>query len=342
MSVPRLSRTDLNLRPLYYFLKVVELGSFSKAAAALATSQSVLSREIRQLEEQYGLPLLHRNGRGVTPTSQGSLLFSASANALEHIVRARDSLAATRNTLEGEIILAVPPLFGEALLFGLIQSLGASEPGIKLTFVEGHSMDISEWLANGKVNLAVVYNPPRISTLLAHHFWDERIHLVGPSDDAFAPSGSEVSLPKIATLPFIIAPRPNRLRTLIDDAMNGLGAGLKICAEIDGPSTILELVSHGKGYTIFPESMLHSALARTRLSAWPIKDPRLKSRLCLVNSMNRPLTSVAKRVIEEVKARLKRKRGVGTSLQSSKTELTKPRAASKPVGNAKSRPRKIV
>ena len=64
----------MDLRQLDYFVHVAELGSFSKAASLLSIAQSALSTRVRQLEVELKQPLLHRNGRGVTPTDAGKRL----------------------------------------------------------------------------------------------------------------------------------------------------------------------------------------------------------------------------------------------------------------------------
>src|SRR6478736_9639842 len=75
MQGPKLNPASLDLRPLYYFVQVAELGSFSRAAAALSMGQPIVSRFIRRLEDELQVQLFHRHGRGVQLTEAGDRLL---------------------------------------------------------------------------------------------------------------------------------------------------------------------------------------------------------------------------------------------------------------------------
>lgn len=65
----------MQYRQLRYFVKIVEAGSFSRAAATIHVAQPALSQQVAELEEKLGLKLLHRTPRGVVPTSAGEVLL---------------------------------------------------------------------------------------------------------------------------------------------------------------------------------------------------------------------------------------------------------------------------
>ena len=65
----------MQFRHLRYFVKVVESGSFSRAAGAIHVAQPALSQQVGELEERLGFTLLERSSRGVRPTAAGEILF---------------------------------------------------------------------------------------------------------------------------------------------------------------------------------------------------------------------------------------------------------------------------
>src|SRR2546422_8210 len=101
----------MDLRQLDYFVHVAELGSFSKAASLLSIAQSALSTRVRKLEVELKQPLLHRNGRGVTPTDAGKRLLVHARGILMQVDRTRAELAEFRSTPSGHIVIGLPPRY---------------------------------------------------------------------------------------------------------------------------------------------------------------------------------------------------------------------------------------
>lgn len=298
----------LDLRPLHLFVQVAEAGSFSKAAATLAVGQPALSREIKELEQRYDVLLLHRNGRGVSLTDAGEQLLAHAKGLLRGLAQAEHELLTVRGTPSGHVAVGVPPLFGHVLNFGLIKAIRAQHPKIALTFAEGFTTDFLEWLAKGSIDLAVMYNPPNISTLIAEHLHDDRLCLVGLPGSLKTRVGRELACRALAGLPLVMAPRPHRLRAAADGAAKEAGIALNVAVEATGTATILDLVRGEIGFTILPESLIRADVKAKTLAAWPLKEPKVSPRLFLVTSMQRPLTAATNAVIEAVRKRFVKQR----------------------------------
>jgi LysR family nitrogen assimilation transcriptional regulator len=151
------------------------------------------------------------------------------------------------------------------------------------------------------LDLAAMYNPPSISTLLAEHLRDDRLCLVGvPGSLEFQP-GSEIALKTLTTLPLVMPPKPHRLRAAVDSAAKEASVVLSIDVEATGTATILDLVRGRIGYTILPQSLVEEDAGNERLHVWPLADPKITPRLFLVTSMQRPMTMAAKCAIDNVR-----------------------------------------
>jgi LysR family nitrogen assimilation transcriptional regulator len=100
----------MELKQLEYFVRVAELGSFTRAATALHTTQPMLSRQVRMLEVELHQTLLTRNGRGAAPTEAGQLLLEHGRGILHQVERAREDLARVRGGLAGRVALGLRQL----------------------------------------------------------------------------------------------------------------------------------------------------------------------------------------------------------------------------------------
>jgi len=99
----------MDLKQLEYFVRVAELGSFTRAAHVLNIAQPALSRQVRLLEVELRQNLLVRNGRGAIPTEAGKLLLDHGRGILHQVERAREDLGRVRGALAGRVAIGLPP-----------------------------------------------------------------------------------------------------------------------------------------------------------------------------------------------------------------------------------------
>lgn len=294
---PRLAASALDLRPLYYFAHVAHQGSFSHASSVLSVSQPILSRTIKGLEAAFGVQLLYRNGRGVVLTAAGSLLQGYAVDILQKLARAEAEVSALRGVATGEVVMALPPLLGGLLTAGLVQRMRIEYPDVRISLREGFAAESLEWLSGGEVDIAVMYNPPHVATLVTEHIVDDCIHLVGTPTGFDLASGSPIRMAQLVDMPLIVPPKPQRLRNLIESGASEAGVDLKVAIEATGTLTVLELVRKRIGYTILPSLLVREECAEGRLASWPIEAPVISTQLFAVTSMQRPQTLATKTVL---------------------------------------------
>jgi LysR family nitrogen assimilation transcriptional regulator len=298
VPVPKLNASTLDLRPLYYFVQVVESGSFSRASALLSIGQPVLSRFIKRLEDDLQVQLLHRHGRGVSLTEAGERLLEHAGPILRSLSQAQTEVIALRGAPLGNVTVALPPMLGGVVTAELVRRLRSEHPLISIGLREGFAAECLEWLSSGNVDIGILFNPPHIATLISEHVLDDQIHLVGTPGSLDLVPGSRFQAKRLGDLPMVLPPAPHRLRSLIQDAAHRAGADLKVEAEVTGINTILELVRKKIGYTVLPSCLLHDEVKEGRLQSWPIAGPTIVTKLFVATSMQRPQTMATKLVIK--------------------------------------------
>ena len=280
----------MDLRQIEAFVRVAELGSFTKAAAAMGVAQPQLSRQVRQLEVSLRQNLLGRNGRGVTLTDAGRVLLEHGRGILHQVALAREELDSVRGSLAGRISMGLPPSLSRMLTVPLTKAFRDALPKAQLTLTEGFSLLMLESLRAGRLDMAVLYNPSPAPDLELSVLHEDALVLI--SDAAQATRWkSRVSLADVAQLPLILPSRPNAFRLLIETEMARLNLSPRIAYEIDGLNAILELAREGLGHAVLPAYTLAERGASSGLRTRTIERPKLRAQLMLVRSAKRPTTA---------------------------------------------------
>src|SRR5579871_5303705 len=264
----------MDLRQLEYFVRVADLGSFSRAAAVLRVAQPALSRQVRQLEVEFEQTFLLRNGRGVTATEAGERMLSCARSLLDQADRARREMEAMKGVPIGHIAVGLPPTLARTLTVPLVKAFRARLPDATLTIAEVLSSTMLEWLAVGRVDLGVLYHAVPTGGVELRPWTEEPLYLIGRSS---APHrAAPVTLASLPDYPLVIPRRPNAFRMLLEERLSGIGAAPRIALEIDGVAAILDLVAEGHGYAILPRGALALTRSRARLAAHRITRPALR------------------------------------------------------------------
>jgi LysR family nitrogen assimilation transcriptional regulator len=289
----------MDLKQLAYFVRVAELGSFTRAAEALDVAQPALSRQVRQLEVELRQSLLVRNGRGATPTEAGKLLLEHGRGILHQVERAREELGRVRGALAGRVAVGLPPSLARVLTVPLTRAFRQQLPQASMSISEGLSVTMQEWLSTGRLDIAVLYNAQPAPDIDTTPLQDEELLLVQlrphglPEDPPPAP----IALREVAALPLVIPSRPNAIRMQVEAEMAHIGCRPLIALEIDGVSAILELVADGAGAALLSRYAVASSI---RPSAYQTRavEPPLRTRLSLATSSLRPATLTQRSTLE--------------------------------------------
>lgn len=286
----------MDLKQLEAFVRVAELGSFTRAAAALGVAQPALSRQIRALEVELHQTLLRRNGRGALTTEAGALLLDHGRGILHQVARAHEELGAVRGSLAGRVALGLPTSLARGLTVPITRAFTRAHPQASLAITEGMTTALSDALRAGRIDLALLYNPVPQPEIELQPLALEELVLVQPC----APSVPGVCLPEgtsaasvsradLAQWPLIIPSRPNAFRMQVESELAGLGLRARIALEIDGVTAILALVADGLGCAVLsPQAVAQSGQPQAYVQR--AFSPPLHARIMLASSALRPAT----------------------------------------------------
>lgn len=295
----------MDLKQIEYFVRVAELGSFTRAAIELDVAQPALSRQVRLLEVELRQNLLVRNGRGAVPTDAGKLLLEHGRGILYQVERAREDLGRLRGGLAGRVAVGMPTSVARVLTVPLTRAFREALPEARLSISEGLSGSLQEGLTSGRLDIVVLYNAQPSREMDVTPLMEEDLLLVrgrppGLHED---PPPGPIELSEVAKLPLVIPTLPNAIRMYVEAEMADIGCRPNVVLEIDGVSAILDLVLDGAGCAILSRNALLNTPRPSAYTAQQIGTPPLRIRLSLATSLQRPATPVQKATLELIRAK---------------------------------------
>lgn len=295
----------IDLKQLKAFSTLAEFGSFSRSAGVLGIAQPALSRQIKALEQELGVELFYRNGRGTVLTEAGKVLNQYAKDVIDTVDRAASEVTALRSSPRGTIVIGLPPSVGIVLTVPLVQHFREAFPLISLRVMEGFSGHVLEWLLTGKIDVAVLYNAPRTGSLRAEPLLTDELFLLGPAQGGPLPDGETVPARMLSQIPLILPARPHGLRMLVDSRLGEAGIVPRVEIEVEAMPSTLGLVEKGVGYTILSYSTAHARVQDGRMRAWRIVEPGIDRQLILATSSQRPTTQAMRSLVAMVRQEVK-------------------------------------
>jgi len=293
----------MELKQLEAFVRVAEVGSFSRAATLMRLPQPSLSRYVRGLEVELRETLFTRTGRGVQLTDAGKRLYLHAAAIVQLAVRARDEVAAYRGRPTGRVVVGMPPSVGRQLTPALVERFKAQCPEARLSVVEALSANLAEWIATGRADLALLHNPEPNESIEIKPLLEEPLCLVTIRRGRARQSmGAALRLKELSAYRLIVPDLGNTIRRFLEAQAARAGIRLEVALEVSSIPTIIDLVVRGYGCAVLTASAVAISGRGDRLTLRPLVEPRLMSTLCLATSATKRKTPL----VAEVSAILSR------------------------------------
>jgi len=281
------------LRHLETLLAIAEEGSFTAAADALNTVQSNVSDQVRQLEQELGVPLLVRGRRGAEPTEFGAVVLDRARRVQRELDAMRADLSMLQGLEAGHAKLGVVGTASRWLVPALAADLRQRAPGVRLRINEGASERLFAEVLEGELAQAVVTEPVEDRRLVVDHLLEEAlVALVGPGVEL---GPGPVALAAVADLRLVLPPMRNPLRMELEAVAESQGLTLRVPLEVEGIRLIADMVAAGDFASILPETAVPPELGALHAIEIANMPPR---RLAIVSARDVQL-SLADRAVRE-------------------------------------------
>ena len=307
----------MDLKKLHHCVVVAELGSFTRAASHLSVPQSVLSRQVRDIEQTIGINLLHRTGRGAVLTEAGQRMLPRLRALVADGRRLLDEARELKGAPSGLIRLGVLTSLTPVLLTPLMNLAAERLPNVRLHVMEGLTEHLDELLVSGRLDLSLIYNNRPAPQPSDEPLLQTELCLIGGIGDALT-ANETIDFARLADLPLTLPAMPNRMRFTIDQVCRQQGLTLNVTAALDSVSALKDLAATGRIYTILPPHFVAADVAAGKLQAARIVNPTIQRTVLLAISTQSPMERACAEVaslIREVVASLMRSGGLpGRSL----------------------------
>lgn len=283
----------MDLKQLRALLMVAETGNVTRAAQRLNLVQPAVSRQLRLLEEDMGTELFERGRRGqhgIELTAAGKAMAEYARRILNEVARAKAEISPTQAAVRGIVSIGLLTSTSDLLATDLVAATAQRYPEIRLRISVGYAGHLLEWLEQGDVDMALLYDQKETAALQVKSLLDEGLWVVGPSS-AGLHGKKPVALRHVVDQPFILQSAPQGLRALLEQAAASLGLAFRIAAETNALTVQKALVAAGRGWSILPAIAVAEDVAQGRMTAAPLVDPELRRRIVLAVAANRQATA---------------------------------------------------
>src|SRR5437762_9647752 len=170
----------MELRSIQYFMQVADEGSITRTANKIGIAQPALTRHIKQLEAELGTERLMRLPRGVRLTTSGRDFLDHARTITLEVSRASEHVRGKAQTPHGRVVMGTSPTLAPLLLPGCVARARQQCPTVTLKVVEGFSPYLLDSLLTGRLDLALMTNPPRTTALTLTPLCSEPLVVLSP------------------------------------------------------------------------------------------------------------------------------------------------------------------
>ncbi|MFD9306050.1 LysR family transcriptional regulator [Streptomyces sp. NPDC060048] len=254
---------------LVYFVAVARHEHVTRAAQELGVPQSTLSRAMVRLEQDLGVTLFARKGRGVALTTAGRTFLASAERSLAEIARAAGSVQQDADPAFGKVAFGFLHTLGSETVPGLIRAFRADHPGVRFSLVQNYGEAMLERLRAGDLDLCLTSPLPDAPDLVARRLDEQRLRLVVPDDHRLA-GRKRIRLAEAAEETFVTLEPGYGLRRITDDLCAEAGFTPRVAFEGEEAETLRGLVAAGLGVALLPPP----AVARPGVVELTVTAPR--------------------------------------------------------------------
>jgi LysR family cyn operon transcriptional activator len=272
----------MELRHLRYFVALADCLSFTRAAERVHVTQSTLSHQIRQLEEEIGQTLFERIGKKVVTTEAGELFLGFASRALREVDQGIAMLKPDAGGLTGKVRIGATHTFNIGLIPECVALFLARHPTVQVRVDELSADEIGTRLHAGELDLGIAYRPNGPTDLWFEPLYNEEMVLVVAEGHPLA-GRKRIRMVELHQQRLVLMSDYFATRTLLEECFKASGAEPVVVAEMSTIAPMLGLVQRTQIGSIVATNAIPAGMTGLKLipleSPTPVRTPGILWRL---------------------------------------------------------------
>jgi len=265
---------NIKTQQLRYFVAVYKIGSITAAARQVNATQSGVSMQIREFEENLGLTLFERVSTGVKPTKAGELIYRRANRILREIDEFENDVKLHKGQPYGSVRAGIMPTFSRSILAPTLIEFAEHYPFVEVKVIEGYSETLTAKVANEELDFAIVPAAPLLVGVRSTHV-DTDIEVLAQSNAGGDLPAAHTELATSPPLKLALPGGGNARRPKIDRYLQNVCQSDHTILELDSMMATFDLLAQGNYASIFPGCLCISKLDDPKTKLSPIRNPAL-------------------------------------------------------------------
>ncbi|MFN3652178.1 MAG: LysR family transcriptional regulator [Armatimonadota bacterium] len=292
---------DATLNQLKVFREVARHGHFGRAAEALFVSAPAVSKSVKDLERQVGLPLFEQIARRTTLTDAGRMLLGYVERVLTELADADAALAALRGGEAGRLVVGASSTPGTYLLPERLGRFHQEHPGVEVSLEISDTREILARVVGGRLDLAVVGETAFPEAVIAERLWEETLVLIAQPGHRRVKSAAPFRPPELAGEPLVLRERGSSTREVLERALRECGLEPRVAMELGSTEAVKRSVAAGLGVALVSEHAVDLEVQAGVLVTRPLTGLQLRRGFYLVRRSSLHLTALHRQFLAELR-----------------------------------------
>jgi DNA-binding transcriptional LysR family regulator len=264
----------LNLHHLRVFARVAESGGFTRAAESLRLSQPAVSKAVRELELQTGVPLFERAGRVTRLTAAGESLFARARELFAVEQSAEEELRALRGLNGGVLRVGASTTVATYLLFPYLARFRAANPRVELRVSSANTRAIARALLERRLDVALVEGPVQHPKIEVVSWREDELVVIVPPSHRLATKRS-IHLRELAGAPLIVREPGSGTRKVAERALAAHDVSPQVTLQLGSTEAIKQAVAAGLGLAFVSRFAVDEQVKLARIAAVRVREAAL-------------------------------------------------------------------
>ncbi len=287
-----------DLTSLALFIRIAETKSITKAAQSSHIALAAASRRITQLEEQYGVQLLHRTAKGVELTPAGNAMLLQARELMRQADAMRAELSDYTKGGKGLVRVHANTSALAQYLSQDLASFAASHPAVKIAIEEHRSGAIVQALQSGATDIGIVMEGAPTGELQCFDYRTDTLVAVLPKNHPLR--GKRVAFAKLLPYDIVGLESDTVISRLLADAASAEGKPLRLRVQLKGFDVVAKMIQAGLGIGVLPETAARSFAGPMRLRLVPLTDEWSKRRMFVCVRQRATLSATARTLLDHL------------------------------------------